>query len=364
MDLRATRVEINIKNFRNNIKIFRDKIGSSCSLCLSVKGNAYGHGIIAMAHHAKDIVDFFAVATVNEGASLRESGINLPILVLSSHLESEIPTICNYGLSPLVSHCQFFDKYEYWANYYNINLALHIKVDTGMSRAGILPNDVLSSAKKIMAFKNIHIEGLCTHLACSDDREVGADFTEKQISLFENIIDEFKNNNINPKYIHAANSSAVMYYKNSHFNMVRFGLGAYGYSDDINIKPVMEFKTKITIIKNISKDSMVSYGCTWKANQDTTIGIAPVGYADGYMRSLSNKASVLIDGDFYNVIGRVCMDQIIIELPYGFNQLEHDVLLFGDNEKLNANTLSILANTISYEILTSISDRVPRIYKS
>ncbi len=358
MDLRATRAEISIKNFKNNLNFFKHKIENR-PLCLAVKANSYGHGLIQMAKHAKDIVGFLAVSSVNEGVRLRESGITLPVFVMLAHIKSEIPIICKYNLTPFVSHGEFLEQYQECAEYHGIKLNIHIKVDTGMGRAGLMPKEVLDVAKKVLTYKNLNLEGLCTHFASADDNKL---FTNKQISVFKSVIDELQQNNISPKYIHAANSWGIMHYPDSYFTLARVGIGAYGYVDNQNIKPVMSFKSKVTIEKIIPKGHGVSYGCTWVAKEDTKIGIVPVGYGDGYMRCLSGKSKVLIDGKLYPVLGRVCMDQIVVALPKDQNCLEKDVVLFGDHKELNAQTLAELSGTISYEILTSISDRVPRLY--
>ncbi len=363
-DLRATRCEVNIRTLKNNIAIFRNKIDKNCSLCLTIKGNAYGHGIVEVAQYAQSEVDFFAVATVGEGALLRENGIVKPILLLSVHTRAEIPYVCEYNLSPFLSHNSFLEQYDYFAKHYNTKLSAHIKIDTGMSRAGFNIDNAIDNAKQIGDYENISIDGICTHFSSSDDPYCGEEVTQKQIERFNTVVDQLKKHGINPRYIHAANSAAVMNYSNSHFNMVRVGLGAYGYSTDTSVKPIMSFKTQITIVKRITKGASVSYGQTWTADRDTTIAILPVGYADGYKRCLSNKAQVMIGSKLCNVIGVVCMDQMAIELPYDFDQndLGQDVVLFDDNHSFNAEMLASRADTIVYEILTSISDRVPRIY--
>lgn len=373
--LRATRCEINIQTLKNNISVFKNKIEPNCSLCLAVKANAYGHGIIEVAHYTESMVDVFAVATVAEGVALRESGITKPILVLSAHTRAEVPYVCEYNLSPFLSHTNFLDEYDSWAKHYNMTLALHIKVDTGMSRAGFNALSVLETARQIENYGNICIEGVCTHFSSSDDLECGKEATESQIDIFNTAIEKLKENGVFPKYIHAANSAAVGCYKHSHFNMVRLGISAYGYSyvGEKNIKPVMSFKTKISIVKRIAKGTSVSYGQTWTASKDTLVAILPVGYADGYKRCLSNNAAVMIGGVLCNVVGRVCMDQIMVELPDDFNDssknskdyesyLGQDVILFGDDYIFNATVLAEKSGTIVYEILTSISERVPRIF--
>lgn len=359
MDLRATRAEINISQFKKNLTVFKNTIGKDKQLCLAVKGNAYGHGLIAMSYHAQGLVDVLAVATVQEGVSIREEGITLPIFVLSSHLEKEISILCRYHLIPMVSHGAFLEQYQYWASYYKMSLPLHLKVDTGMGRAGVMPTEALALAQKINSYPNLSLEGLCTHFATADSDTA---FTHKQITLFNQIIQEFREHEINPPSIHAANSAGVLSSSESHFTLVRVGIGAYGYGDHPDLKPVMSLKSKILLEKIIPQGHPVSYDCTWIAPKDTKIGIVPVGYADGYFRALSNKAKVMIDGVLYPVLGKICMDQIVVALPIDGSYLEKDVYLYGDRPDLNAETLAEWAGTISYEIITAVSERVPRIY--
>lgn len=362
MGLRATRAEINLSLFKQNIQIFQNKLGSERKICLAVKGNAYGHGLIPMSHVAQNLVDMLAVATVDEGVQLRESGIICPILLLSIHTREEIPSIVSYHLTPLISHDYFLEDYQYWAYHFQCSLAIHIKVDTGMGRAGFFIEEVLPVIKKIQQCPNLLLEGIATHFAVAGDGLDGQTFTEQQIHLFSQLINSLKSQQINIPYIHAANGAGILHYPSSYFTMGRFGIGAYGYEDYSGLKPVLALKTKISIIKTIKKGNSVSYGCTWKAPNDTQIGILPIGYADGYFRNLSNKGKVLINDTFYSVVGRVCMDQMMIAIPKLPNALGKDVLLYGDHPNLNAHTIAELSGTISYEVLTAIAARVPRKY--
>ncbi len=360
MDLRATRVEISVKNFKNNLAFFRSKLATDCPLCLVVKANAYGHGLIEMAECVKDDVEMLAVAAVNEGVRLREAGMIHPILVMSAHVAAEIPTICKYNLIPFVSHSEYIEQYQKYAEQYNIKLPLHIKVDTGMGRSGLMPNEVLDVAKKILSHDNLILEGVCMHFSEVEKKETA----DQQLAVFNSVVDELKQNDITPKYVHAANSVAIVYRPDSHFNLVRLGVGVYGYNVfEPEIRPVMSFKSKVTIEKVIPKGHGVSYGSTWVAEEDTKVGVIPVGFADGYMRAFSNKGKVLIDGKFCPIIGRVCMDQMVVALPDNGDYLEKDVLLFGDNDELTAFTLASQIGSIATDITTAVStDRVPRIY--
>lgn len=360
MDLRATRVEINISQFHHNLLVFKKMIGDK-PLCLAIKGNAYGHGLVSMAFHAQEFVDVFGVATVGEGIKLRENGITQAIFVMSSHVENEIPLLCQYKLTPFVSHGVYIDKYQYWAEYYQMMFPIHLKIDTGMGRSGVMPDNALFIAQKILDSPNLILEGLCTHFAMADESE--SIYTSQQLQIFQKIIDTLQLNGISPPLIHAANTAGIINFRESHFTLARLGIGAYGYANHEEIAPVLSFKSKITIVKTIPKGYTVSYGCTWTAQKTTTIGIIPVGYADGYQRSLSNKAKVMIKGQLYPIIGVVCMDQIMVELPNNSQLwLEEDVLLYGNDSYLNADTVARWANTISYELLVSIAERVPRIY--
>lgn len=361
MDLRATRVEINIAQFQQNLLALKN-IVQQRPLCLAVKGNAYGHGLTSIVEYAKDIVDIFAVATVGEGIKLRDSGVTHPIFVMSAHLECEIPLLCQYRLIPFVSHPNFLQQYQYWSEYYKIILPIHIKVDTGMGRAGAMPNEILSLSQQISLYPNLLLEGICTHFAMADD--IDDSFTNQQINLFQEIVTTLQQHGITPPLVHATNTAGIMHYPSSYFTLVRAGIGAYGYNTSYKeIQPILSFKSKITIVKIIPKGHGVSYGGSWVAKKDTTVGVIPVGYADGYMRSLSNKANVIIDGMLCPVIGKICMDQIVVELPnFEKNWLETDVLLFGNQQGLTASTVAEWADTIVYEVLTSISERVPRIY--
>ncbi len=353
----TTRVEINIKNFKNNLAFFKDKMAGR-HLCLVIKANAYGHGLVEIAEYSKDSVESFAVVSVSEGICLREAGITLPIFVMSSHIKSEIPLIFQYNLTPFISHQEFLEQYQEYATQHDVKLPLHIKVDTGMGRSGLMPNEVLDVAKKIQSYDNLILEGVCTHFTVVTDKKI----TDKQIDVFKAVVDELQQNNISPKYIHAANSWAVSHYPDIYSNLVRVGLGVYGYVDDSAVKPIMSFKSKVTLEKIIPKGHGVSYGSTWVAEEDTKVGIIPVGFSEGYMRELSNKGKVLIDGKLYPILGRVCMNQIVVALPKDEDCLEKDVTLFGDHDELNAQTLADLIGSIPGMVIANISDRVPRIY--
>ncbi|MGL5722301.1 MAG: alanine racemase [Brevinema sp.] len=362
MDTRATRAEISTSALNHNISLLKQRIGTA-KLCLILKANAYGHGLAPFARLTQENAHCFAVATVNEAIKIREVGVKKPILILSPHLKEEIPALIDYQLTPLISHSEYLSAYSDIALKRGIRIPVHLKIDTGMSRCGVFPDEALNLAKHIMGSEGLELSGLCTHYANADETW-GKESVFEQFSLFEKVRCSLEDEGIKPSTIHTANTGASILYPETHKDMVRIGLGIYGYFDacDIGLKPILSLKSKIMLAKTIKAGVKVSYGHTWTASKDTQIGIVPAGYADGYTRHLSNKGKVLIDGNFYPIIGRVCMDQMVVDISGLANPLEKDVLLYGDHPLLNASKLAGQANTCSYEVLTTLAERVPRIY--
>lgn len=366
-----TIAEIDLSALKNNMNIITS-ITKGAKLLNILKANAYGHGIIEMAKASEKFkVDAIGVATVEEGIKIRKSGVKIPIVVLFQHFKSESAEVCKYNLSPVISNADnlnYYDKYlERYKN--NSKLKVFIKVDTGLNRMGAKPEEVLDLAKKVLSYKNLIFEGISTHYAAADIDDLKCkDFTKKQIKTFIEVINNLKSNKIKLNTIHSANSSAILSYKKTIFDMVRAGIILYGYppanADKMKIKPVMEVKSKIVLIKKLKKGESVSYGMTWKANKDTKIALIPIGYADGIPRKVSNNWEVKIDGKYYPVRGRICMDLTMIEIFNDKINVEDEVLIFGNDKKLNAETMAKKSGTISHEILTNIGDRVKRIYKN
>lgn len=382
--MRATCVKIHLENLKNNIHQIQSILNKNTKICVPVKANAYGHGIIEIAKSVVSSgVDYLAVATVNEGIQLRESGIKCPILILSIPFIEEIPELVKQNLIPLVYEKEFIDTLDTAASKFHKKLEVHLKIDTGMGRIGCKPEDALDMAKLIDLKKNLELTGVCTHLAVSDSfsRE-DIEYTNKQISLFVTVTEDMKKQGINPGIRHCSASGGTLFYPDAHFDMVRPGLIVYGYfptpdsKEKMNkkypffdLKPVMELKSKITGIKQITKGTSISYGRTWTAENDTWIATIPIGYGDGLSRSLSGKLSVTIKEKKYPVVGRICMDQCMIELGEDGNPEKHlislfdEVTIFGPGKNMNtAVTLADALGTIPYEITTLIMPRVTRIY--
>lgn len=362
-----TIAEIDLSVFKNNMQIIHS-IVNGVKILNIVKANAYGHGLIEISKASEKFgADALGVANVEEGVKIREAGVKLPILVLFQHFKDESDLVCKYNLSPIISNDECLDYYDRFLKKNGGNLNLYIKVDTGLNRMGAKPEDVTNLAKKILSYGNINIEGINTHYAAADMKDdYSIEFTKKQIKIFNDVLNNLNENGINIKNAHTANSAALVSYKNTYFNMVRAGIILYGCSNDfynLGIRPVLNLKSYVVLIRNIKKGESISYGMTWTANKDTKVAVIPIGYADGVPRKSSNNWEVKINGKYYPLRGRVCMDSIIAEISNDDIKVGDEVLIFGNDEKLNADNLANKTDTISHELLVNIGERVKRVYK-
>ena len=297
---------------------------------------------------------------------LRDAGIKQPVLMYSLPFPDELPEIVKSEISVFVIDKTNIELLVKEAERQKKTASVHIKIDTGMGRIGCRPDEAHLLARFISENPYLKLEGICTHFPVSDKEK--NEFTLSQIKTFKSCIKKIKGMGINPGKIHAANSGAIIGYPDSYFTAVRPGIMLYGYYPShgqermLDIKPVMEFVTKVSFIKTVDKDTPVSYGMTYMTKSKTKIATLPVGYADGYSRLLSNTGRVLIKGKYYPVAGRVCMDQIMIDI--GINsgiKAGDDVVLFGPNSQ-TAEDIADIINTIPYEVTCLITKRVPRIY--
>lgn len=338
-------------------------------ICLAVKADAYGHGIAEIGHEAEASgIDYLAVATVDEAVDLRNGGVTLPVLLYSLPTPEEIAEVLTTGAIPVVSDLELATLIQSRAAGAYRTVDVHLKIDTGMGRIGCRPEEAAEVAAGIADLPNLHLAGVSTHFATSDspDRR----HTQAQIERFSGAVDAIRRRGINPGIVHAANSGGVLQYPDAWFDMVRPGILAYGYppADDLeiglNVLPVMELRSKLILIKEVGPGTAISYGATWTSSRRTHIGTIPVGYGDGYNRLLSNHARVLIRGKSYPVVGRVCMDHVMVDLgPTCEVERFDDVVMFGpDTTGPDAAELARICDTIPYEITCAISKRVPRIY--
>lgn len=370
---RATRALIHLDHIEHNLNCIRKLIGNQRKICVAVKADAYGHGAVEISQKALSWgVDYLAVATVPEALILRKAGIKAPIILFSIASDEEIEQISEYGLTPFVADDKYVIKLSLEAAKRNITLNVHIKIDTGMGRIGVIPERAPDLAELIMSQEGLKLEGVCTHFPVSDSPATDdIAYTNEQIRIFSGAVAEIEARGIDPGIRHAANSGAIIAHPEAHFDMVRPGICLYGYYPDqrmdkntADFKPVMEMVSRPAFIKKVKKGTSISYGRTWKAPEDTWIASIPAGYADGYNRLLSSKGQVEINGKLYPVAGRVCMDQFMIDLGPESNISEKDkVVLFGPGEKSpDAADIGDLIGTIPYEVTCDINKRVPRDY--
>ncbi|MDD4893702.1 MAG: alanine racemase [Candidatus Omnitrophica bacterium] len=363
---RPTWAEVNLRNLAYNFSQIKKILAPKTMMMVCVKADAYGHGLIPISKKLVSCgVDYLGVASIDEGIKLREAGINVPVLILGLILKKDIQPLFKYRLTATVCDEELARALNNKAKLSGAPISVHIKVDTGMGRIGVLHQDAHKLLRKIHKLKFINIEGIFTHFAFAD---MNRDFTLYQIDLFNRLIDKLGKEGIRAPLIHAANSMGVIGYKNSHFNMVRPGLAVYGLQPKKNLKtalrPVLSLKTKILFKKRLPGGYGISYGHDYFTKKDTTIVTLPIGYGDGYPRNLSNCAPVLIRGRRFKISGRICMDQIMVDVGNFKVKVGDEVVFIGSQgkNKITAEELAQLADTIPYEIVCGLGSRVPRIY--
>lgn len=370
--LRRTWAEIDEAALVHNFNIVKNATDSK--ICVVVKANAYGHSVNIVAPILqKSGADFFAVSNVEEAIELRKIGITKPVLVLGYTPCEFAQCLIKNDISQCVYSLDYAKELSNAALKHNAKIKIHLKLDTGMSRIGfdcrnndlVDINDVITSAQ----LDGFLTEGVFTHFAESD-RNTAQDsgFTNAQYTRFCKAIDVLICNGINPEYKHCCNSAALCQDSDKHLNMCRAGIILYGLtpSSDLtlpqNFVPVMNFKSVVSQVKQINKGDTVSYGRTFTAKSNMRVATVSVGYADGYSRLLSNKGYVLINGCRANIIGRICMDQLCVDVTNIPNvKRDDEVLLFGQN--LPVENLAEIIGTINYELVCNVSSRVVRIKK-
>jgi alanine racemase len=381
---RCTKAVIYKDNLEYNIKQILNVLKPGTKLCIAVKADSYGHNAILTSQIAQKLgVEYLAIATVDEGIELRKAGIKANLLLLSLCIPDEFTELFEYDITPLVFGKEYIKLFSDVADSYYKNdkkLNVQLAVDTGMGRIGCYPEEAGEEAVLINSSNHLKLSGMCTHFAVSDSlAEKNQDFTKEQYKAFVNAVNYVKDKGIDPGVCSCAASAAILNNPDMHFDMVRSGIITYGYypdeitkeyltkiHKDFDIKPVLAFQTQVVAIRPFPKGKSVSYGRTYICKKDTDIAVLPVGYADGLLRRFSPGLEVTINGKNYPVCGRICMDQCMVDI--GKNnpdvKLWDKVLIFGPKESgaLNdAEALAKLGNTISYEVLTSLTKRVERV---
>jgi alanine racemase len=377
--MRSTKALIHKNNLKRNLDNIRSLIDDNTKICIPVKANAYGHGAVQISKLLLEFgVNVLAVATLSEAEELRNANIDAPLLLFSLPLPEEIPEIITWNVQPFVFTKDFIELLNLEAKKQNATVNVHLKIDTGMGRIGCLPKDAAEFAKIISTQSNLSLAGCCTHFAVSDSLDKDAVlFTKKQIHLFNESILAIKNEGIDPGIKHCSATGGTLCYPEAQFDMIRPGLISYGYFPNTQIEkkvkelhkgfdlyPVMELQTNITSIKTIKAGESISYGRLWTSDKPTRIATIPVGYGDGLKRCLSPGLKVLIKGKTYPVVGRICMDQCMINIDSNNDIKTGDIATIFSDKKEGQSLVeqAELANTITYEILTGIMPRVPRVF--
>lgn len=356
-----------------NLENMKKNISEDTKIIAVLKADAYGHGAVPIAQHIESLPYIWgmAVACVEEGIELREAGIKKPILILGYTFAEDYPTIIEHDMRPAVFTFEMAQHLSDAAVKMNQTAKIHIKIDTGMGRIGYRDMDeAVPEILKISKLPQIEIEGIFTHFARADENETTPAYI--QLEKFQKFIQKLEENGLSIPMKHCSNSAGIIRMKEANMNAVRAGIILYGLypSDEVEkepvpLRPVMELKTHISYLKTVEKGTAISYGGTFVTKKETKVATIPVGYADGYCRGLSNKGYVLIHGKKAPIIGRVCMDQFMVDVTEIKDaKILDEVTLLGRDgkEKITLEELGNISGRFNYEFACCISKRVPRIY--
>jgi alanine racemase len=370
--IRPTRAEIDLDALGHNLAAVRALAGPAGVMAV-VKANAYGHGAVIVARTLEQRgVDMLAVALVEEALELRHAGVRSPLLVLGGAYEGGWDALVEHGLTPTVFRVDHLEALAGAAGRAGRAVAAHVKVDTGMGRIGLLPDELPAFLDRARALPEIRLEGLLSHFANADLAD--AALTSEQVRRFRTALSQMREQGLEPRYRHLANSAGVLdrpeVRDGLELNLVRPGLMLYGLSPaswlgkDVPLRPVLSWKSAITHLKRVPAGTPISYGSTWTAQRESVIATVPVGYADGYGREYSSRAAVLVRGQRAQVAGRVCMDMFMVDVTdVPGAALGDEVVLLGaqGDERIGADELAALGATIHYEVLCAVGARVPRV---
>ncbi|PFN02208.1 alanine racemase [Bacillus cereus] len=370
---RDTIVEVNLDAIKHNVREFKKRVNDeNMTMMAAVKANAYGHGAVEVAKAAIEAgVNQLAVAFVDEGIELREAGISVPILILGYTPVEAAKDAIEYDIMMTVYRIEDLKGIDEVAKRLGKKARIQVKIDTGMSRIGLQEEEVAPFLEELKNMKHIEMEGVFTHYSTAD--EIDKTYTNMQTNLFEKAVTTAKEMGIHLPYIHSSNSAGSMELSNTFQNMVRVGIGIYGMYPSqevdhtvVSLQPALSLKSKVAHIKHAKKNRGVSYGNTYVATGEEWIATVPIGYADGYNRQLSNKGHALINGVRVPVLGRVCMDQLMLDVTNAMPvQVGDEVVFYGKQgeEEISVEEIADMLGTINYEVTCMLDRRIPRVYK-
>lgn len=353
-------------NINKIIKYVRTTTGRSVRFLLPVKGNAYGHGMCRVAEFAerKKLCDYLGVAHLHEAWTLRNYGIKMPILILGQTLPTaeNCKSIVKQSIEQAVSDESLLTALDREANRQKKKVAVHLLVDTGMGRCGVLPRDLYSLIDRFGSCTNTHLAGVMTHFSVADENDADSKtYTRNQIKVFKHVVQLIRSALPGENFlVHTSNSAGTLLHPDSIIDMVRVGIASYGYptgKNALGLEPVMSLKTTVTLIKTYPKDHSIGYVRTYKTKKNERIGIIPIGYADGISRTASNVLTPLINGKKTRSVGRISMDQMAIRV-YATTNIGDEVILIGSQNGVSntADDIARQTGTIPYEILCSVGN--------
>jgi alanine racemase len=373
---RPTWAEIDLNHLAANFKQIRQCVSSTSRVMAVVKADAYGHGAVECARRlAAEGADWFGVALPEEAIQLRTAGITQPLLCLAGFWPGQATACIQHKLTSVVYRLDMIEALDRAASEAGVVADVHVKIDTGMGRLGVRFDQLSEFVPALERFRNVRIDGLMTHLAAADDMTCEP-LTHKQIRRFDESVVLFREHGYRPTFLHLANSAGVYGHRDAWGNLVRPGGVLYGLWRDVlpssaqdpQLVPVMSLYSRIILLKWVPAGETIGYGCTFEASRPSLIATLPVGYHDGYMRGLSNRAHVIVRGNYVPVVGRVSMDLTLIDVTNIEGvELHDEVTLLGRDHQnpelsVTAEDLARITGTLSYEVTCGVGERVPRIY--
>ena len=362
---------IDLDAIEHNVKQIKTRLRPETKMLAVVKADGYGHGAVEISKICLfNGADWLGIATCEEGKALREANIPVPILILGYTVENQLETVIENELTQAVYSPEMAEKLSDTAVRMGRTAYAHIKIDTGMGRIGFLPNEEsLKAIDDIFKLPNLEITGIFTHFSTADEKD--KTFTHTQFERFMFMTDGLEKMGHTGLIRHCANSGAIIDMPELQLDMVRAGIILYGMlpstevGTDLEFRPAMSLKTHVSYVKEVEADTPIGYGRTFYTDKHSKIATAPIGYADGYSRAFSNRARVIVNGEYANVVGNVCMDQIMLDVSHIKNiKMGDEITIMGkDGDKaVTAEELAAMSNTINYEIVCNVGKRVPRAY--
>jgi alanine racemase len=365
--VRATWAEVNLARLEYNLAAIKQKVAPA-KVMLVVKANAYGHGLVEVSKALAGKSDYIGVAVLEEGILLRQLGITAPIIVLGGIWQDQILQYLQYNLTLTASSAERLQQIDAAARQMGVKAKVHLKIDTGMERIGVHYYSAHHLQEAALKCAHVEVEGIFSHFANADSRDLT--HARLQLERFHEVLRFYERRSLPMPIRHIANSAAVLQLPESYLDMVRPGIMLYGVYPSpevphtVEVNPALSWKSRVVYFKVVKPGHAVSYGATWQTDHNVRIVTIPVGYGDGFFRSMSNRAQVIIGGKKYPQVGTICMDQLMVNIEWDSAYNGDEAILLGEagGERISVEDLAEWAGTIPYEILTNINTRVPRVY--